>query len=222
MSYPQGQVVRPFGGNYDRLSIQFGDEAHVVERAMIRQIHQLIEEEIERQETMWLPRDKEYAQAMRIPFSQTRIERVLPNNYFVGARPSLVNTSIDFWPSITARAGDERASSEQADQFDINDIDLYVEVLCKAGPVAQDELQQQPGINAEGEVNRQVQRLSAAVHMCVRRDPTLGAIIEPIQRPPARRSSLPFAVPGSDGEGSGDYWVYAGKQLRYIVQANSF
>jgi len=197
MSAFPGQTFRPMGTPADRLALRLGDEAHLVERAAMLQIRANLEDMC------------------------VRIDNIWPQNFFIGARPSLIGSSVDFWPSITTRAATARASSEQFDHFDVFDVQLDVEVLCKAGPIPQDRLHDQLGIDAEGEVNRQIQRLCAAVHMCIRLDPSLGAAIEPIQRPPVKSQGFPFALPGNTRERTGDYWVYCGKRLRYIATVNS-
>src|ERR1700752_1504628 len=104
MSFFPGQTFNRFGSNYDQLSITGGDEAHVVERAALVQIKLNLEQECERQEMIWAQRDQDFCNAMNIAYIPTVIQRVQPVNYFVGARPSLVATSIDFWPSVTTRA----------------------------------------------------------------------------------------------------------------------
>src|ERR1700756_2296623 len=112
MGFP-GQPVIPFGSLYDRLAVTVGDETLLVERAAMIQIRSHIEQECQRQEMIWNQRDQDFCNAMNVPFIPPAIERVQPQNYFEGARPSLVQSSIDFWPSITARAAMSRASSEQ-------------------------------------------------------------------------------------------------------------
>lgn len=222
MSFFPGQTVNPFGSDYEHLGIVHGDETHVVERAAMVQIRLNLEQEVQRQESNWAQRDQDFAAAMGLPYLPTTIARVSLQNYFVGARPSLIGSTADFWPSITTRAAMSKASSEQGDQWDIFDVQLDVEVLCKAGPVPQDRLHEQAGIDAEGEVNKQVQRLSAAVHMCVRLDPTLGGVVLPYRQPPVKRQGFPSAIPGNTRERVGDYWLYAGRQLRYTYSVNSF
>ncbi len=227
MSFPS--AVFPRGIDADQLVPTYGDEAHLVERAALMAIVTYLEEECQRQESIWSQRDQEFAAVMgpsgvQYQSQGIRIERVDPNNFFVGARPSVVNSSVDFWPSVTTRVTQvtPAADRDQGDQFDVLNCNLSVEVLCKAGPVPQDQLHLQPGIDAEGEVNRQIQLLSAAVHMCIRRDPSLGGRVLPVQRPPKKNSGLPFALPGNTQERTGPYWLFMGKQMQYVFQVNSY
>jgi hypothetical protein len=220
--------VQPGGGNADHLFPVHGDEAYVIERAALMQVVLHLEDECKRQETIWTQRDQVYAQALgsagvKYQAVGVHIERIAPQNFFIGARPSLMQSSSDFWPSVTSRCavvGPSRGAD--ADQFDTLDCQLSLEILCKAGPVNQDDLRRQPGIDAEGEVNRQVHLLSAAVHMCIRRDPTFGGRVQTLQRPPTKNSGLPFALPGDNRERTGPYWIYMGRRLRYTVQLASY
>jgi hypothetical protein len=219
---PAGATVVPFGNAFDHFAVSAGDAEHIVEHAAIAQIRANLETEVLRQQTIWAPRDQSFASAMGFPYRPLIIERVALSNYFVGARPSLVMASIDFWPSITSRCTGSRPSAEQYDQLDVYDAMLSIEILCKAGPVAKEELAEQAGIDAQGVANQQIQRLSAAAHMCIRKDPTLGGIVQTIQRPPTSQKGMPSAAPGVDRERTGDYYIYHGKVMRYIVTVNSY
>ena len=219
MSFP-GQTV---GASLftQPLSITYGDEAHLVEYAALAQIKSNLEQECERIETVWSQRDQDLMAALDLQFIPCVIERVQPQNFFVGARPSLIQSSSDFWPSVTTRAALSRASKEQIDLVDVYDVQLDVEVLCKWGPIPQERLHERDGVVAEGEVNKQVQRLSAAVHNCLRLDPTLGRTVEPLAAP-TKRLGFPFALAGVNRERTGDYWVYCGRQMRYQSVVNAF
>lgn len=222
--FPPGATVSPLAEIFARLPITFADEGNLVEMLAMAQIRLHIDEECERSDLVWAQRDaflQERTGQLVVP---TTIERVAPQNFFIGARPSLVTSSIDYWPSVTTYSGPRTPSTtEQFDQYiDVIDVVLFVEVLCRFGPVPQDELHDQIGIDAEGQVNKQMNRLGAAVQMCIKRDPTLGAAVQPIARAPQKNPSRPMAMPGNSKERTGPYWLYQGMQLRYVVQVNSF
>jgi hypothetical protein len=222
MSVFPGQTVVPFGSGYDRLAITAGDERLLVERSALTQIRTHLEQECQRQETIWAQRNADLSAQLPLVLPAARIDRVAPQNFFEGARPSLLQSSIDFWPSVTCRAALAQAASEQIDQLDVLSVRLDVEVLCKSQQVAQDRLHEQEGIDAEGYVNQQVQMLSAAVHMCLRLDPTIGGRFEPLERPPTKRQGFPFAVAGNNRERAGAYHLYCGCQMQYTVRVNSY
>jgi hypothetical protein len=225
MNFPQ-QVV-PASLPADKFALAYGDEAHYVERAAMMQIVANLEEECERQESNWRSRDIEFADLLgpsgvEYQAKGIQIERVQPQNFFIGARPSLVNASADFYPSITTRSAQSSPARDQGDQFDILDVQLTIEILCKSDQVPQDQLHRQRGIDAEGDVNRQVHLLAAAVQSAIRRDPSCGGRILPPQRPPQKTWGLPSALPGDSAERSGPYRIYKGCRMRYVVQVNSY
>jgi hypothetical protein len=221
MSFPT-QQVRPFGSGFDRLLIGFGDDGHAVEMAALAQIATNLPEEIDRQQQSWVQRQQDFNNAMGFASRPISVPQVDQKNFYVGARPSLVSSPIEFWPSITARCGDARPSRQQEDHFDDFDLDLYVEIMCYSGPVARERLHMDEGIAAEGDVNAQIHLLSGAVQLCVSRDRTLGGVVQTIQNPPTIRPGMPFSAPGVDQERTGDYFIYAGRQHRYVVNRMSY
>lgn len=222
MSFPPIGVQPIFDG-WDRLAVDIGDNGLFLELAAKIQIQRYLEEECVRQETFWQHRIQALAQLVQqtqLPIP--RVTRVDVGNIFTGARPSLLQASIDFWPNITVRCGDLRPDREQPDGYDTFACDFYIEVMCFAGPVSPDQIHFQEGIDAEGEVNLQTHLLSCAVQMCVRRDPSLAGAILPIQNPPSIRPSFPTAVQGTDQERAGDSYLYQGRQHHYVITRNSF
>lgn len=194
-----------------------GDDAELVQRVAIVQIKEILAQAVEYQQNLWDLRDKDFAQSMGRKFERIVIDVPTDDNFYTGPRPSLVESPIEFWPSITARCNNSKPSQEgQLDQVDVIDLDLYIEVLCKAGPVPQTELHEQKGIETEGVVDAQGQRLTAAVQSCISVDKTLGGVVQRISRPATIKPSKPFARP-STPKGSNDYYVFYGKQLNYIV-----
>jgi hypothetical protein len=224
MSFPQLSGQSIFGG-WEQLAIDIGDNGLFLEMAVKIQIESNLEAECERQEAFWRNRILDLRRlSPDSRFSVPQIQRVDSKNLYMGARPSLLQAPIEFWPSVTVRCGDLRPARDgaQPDQYDTFDCDLYVEVMTYAGPVDRDHLHLQEGINSEGDVNMQVHLLSSAVQMCIRKDPTFGGAIMPIQNPPIIVPSFPTALPGNDQERVGDYYHYQGRQLTYVVTRNSY
>lgn len=223
-AYPTVGTVDAIFSGWEQNAIDIGDNGLFLELAAKIQIQRYLEAECERQETFWVKRMKDLGALLptsRLP--TPKIRRVKDSNIYIGPRPSLLQAPIDFWPSITVRCGDLRPSrGGQNDQYDTFDCDFYIEVMCYAGPVARDQIHLQPGIDAEGSVNLQVHLLSGAVQMCIRKDPSLGGAILPIQNPPSVHPSFPTAVPGDNQERAGDYNLYQGRQHHYVITRNSY
>ena len=196
----------------DRMEIGLGDDGEIVQRSAVVQVFQNLDAQIALQDQRWASRDLQYDQLIgrttQYPFSTTRVES---GNFYTGARPSLVEAPVSFWPSVTSRCNNARPSPEQFDQFDVFLLDLFVEVLTKVGPYPDIDTDH----GAEDAIDRQAQRLTAAVHCCIRLDPTLGGVIMPIQRPPTITPSKLW--PRKEDHGAGEYYYFQGKQLHYVV-----
>ena len=194
-----------------------GDDGELVQRAALEQIIRWLAESVEYQQNLWDQRDRDFAQRMGRKYERIVIDVPTPDNFYTGPRPSLVESPVEFWPSITARCNSSKSSVEQQlDQIDVIDLDLYIYVLCKAGPVPQTELHTLKGIEVEGIVDAQGQRLTAAVQGCISVDKTLGGIVQRISKPPTIKPSLPFSRPEAPN-GTGDYYIFYGKQVNYTV-----
>jgi hypothetical protein len=205
-----------------RVQPGIGAEEEMVQRAALLQIKTHLPEEVSWQEDLWAQRDEAFAKAMGWGFTPVQIEQPAPGNFYAGARPSLVEAPIEFWPSITVRANSSSSASRQLDQMDISDVPLFIEILCKAGPVPQDKIHAKEGVETDGMVDAQVQRLTAAVIGCIDRDKTLGGVVPVIARPARIKPSAPFTRPGASGQGTGDYYVFQGKQLEYVTTRTSY
>lgn len=200
-----------------RMEPSIGDDGEFVQRAAIAQIKANLSQAVAYLENIWDQRDKEFAEVMGRKFQSITIDVPTSDNLYTGARPSLVESPVQFWPSITARCNNAKASQEgQLDQMDVIDLDLYIEILCKAGPVPQADLHALPGIEAEGAVDAQGNRLTSAVQGCISVDKTLGGVVQRISKPGTIKPSKPFARP-ERANGTGDYYIFYGKQLNYIV-----
>lgn len=209
--FPAGQRIEP----------TIGADEEQVQRAAILQIINNLPAAIQYEETLWQARDLAFAEKMNRKYEPVQIEVPTSDNFYTGPRPSLVESPVEFWPSITARCNSGKAAIESLDDMDVMAVDLFIEILCKAGPVAQTDLHKRSGIEADGMVDAQLQRLTAAVQGCISTDKTLGATNQIIDRAPTVKPSVPFARPGAGPKGTGDYFVFQGKQLAYTVIKHS-
>jgi hypothetical protein len=216
------QSVDPIFMGAQRMQPGIGADEEMVQRAALAQIKNEIAGVIAYEEALWHARDLAFFSEMGWEYVPVKIEVPELRSFYLGARPSLVEAPVKFWPSITVRANSATPSMEQLDQIDEYNVPLIIEVLCKAGPVKQTELHDAPGIKADGMVDAQSQRLSAAVIGCIAMDKTLGGVVASIQKPPTVKPSVPFSRPGTGKGGTGDYFVFQGKQIQYTVTKYSY
>lgn len=205
-----------------RMQPGIGPEEEIVQRAALLQIKNNLSEQVAHQEDIWAQRDRAFAEEMGAGYVPIQIEVPDPARFYAGARPSLIEAPIQFWPSITVRSNSSSASSDQLDEIDVSDVPLFIEILCKAGPVPQAKVHGTEGIRTDGIVDAQCQRLSSAVIGCIAQDKTLGGVVASISRPGKIKSSTPFTRPGATGQGNGDYYVFQGKQLEYVTTRFSY
>lgn len=214
-------TVQPFGGAFDRFAVEPGLGGEEIVRAALWQVKSHIEEKTAYVKSIWDERDEAFATEFEKPFRQTVLPTIAPRNYYTGQTPSLVEAPLEQWPSITIYAGQSTPAPAQPDQYDTMRIPLYVEVLCSFGPVKETELHAEQGIEAENAVWRICERLSSAVHLCIKTDPSLGGTLAgPIERPPEIVRSEPFARKAD--KGAGDFHIFAGRQLQYSTLKHTY
>lgn len=198
-------------------AVDYGDAGEMVQRAAILQIKTNIDAQMEVQENLWEQRDREYAQLMERAYVKTPLAPIEADNFYTGQRPSLVEAPLERWPNVTARCEEAQAFGQQADQYDTFSMSLFVEVLCAVGPGPDPNDPVNDDHDLEDQIDRQSHRLTAAVHCAIRLDPSLGGMIHPIQNPPTITPSLLWTRKGDEAPGSGDYYYFQGKQLKYTV-----
>ena len=217
------QEFHPFGGEIQRPGIGTGLEAEQVYRAAKWQVMTFLPETTEELQQLWNARDREYAELTEAPFTELRIPDVARTNFYTGARPSLVEEPfpLEKWTNVTFYCGNTKPNISQPDDWDTSDIELHVIVMCNSSQVLQENLHNKEGMEAVAEVDSKLQRLSDAVHSCIKRDPTLGNVLSgQIEKPPMTTTTFPWAR--SQEKGTGNFYVFQGKELKYIVQKNSF
>lgn len=208
-----------FGGEHDQFSIEPGLGTEEIQRAVITQIRAHLADEIAGLKDLWDARDRDYCAMIGAQFEPTIIPKVKDSNFYTGTKPSLVQAPLDRWPSITAFCGELVPAGDQPDHFGTLNIPIYVEVLCAAGPVEQEEIYNAKGIVTEEILDRMLSRLTDAVHLCIMRNPTLGILAGNLT-PPSLITSQPFAR--AEEKGTGTRYIFQGRQLSYSGQKNIY
>lgn len=222
MSVFDRPTVQLFGDTpYNRIVIEPGIGSEQIVRAAIAQIQSNLEQATAQVQEVWDARDQDFAEQFDRPYRQTIIPQVTLKNYYTGQKPSLVEAPLDRWPSITVYCGNHSPAPAQPDEFGVTSIPLFIEVLCETGPIAEADLHDTEGIEAEDKVFRIAERLASAVHISVTSDPTLGGVLTgPIQGPPTVISAPPYARKAS--KGAGDNHIFTGRQLQYPALKNIY
>lgn len=211
--------AEPFASSWSHMGLGSGIEFEQIQRVTLAQIKKFLPEVTKKLQEKWDKKDADFAANANIPFKTVQIPQV--ENFFTGIKPSLLEAPIEMWPSITVYCHNAKASPFQPDQYDENLIPLFIDVLCTHGPIQQDVVHKKDGILAEQALDSQLQRLSDAVQICIKKDPTLGATITgPIEKPPTIITSLPWAK--TEASSGSNVYIYQGKLHEYTVKKDSF
>jgi hypothetical protein len=210
-----------FGGNWDRPHLGLGIESEQIQRAAKSQIMNFLPEISDQVENVWMERDKVYAETIKGSYKKLRLPQVKKENFFTGGKHSQIieQFPLEIWPFIVIYSHDAKPYMIQEDQFDTFTIPLFVEVMCSNGPVfKEEELHTREGIELMVELDSIVQRLSDAVHLCIKKDPTIGGVAGSIEKPPVVKQCLPWARKEVTKIATGEWYIFQGKQFEYQVQ----
>jgi hypothetical protein len=215
------QEFEPFGKWSQGLGL--GIESEQIQRAAKAQIMNYLPEITEQLQTVWEHRDKEYIEKIGGSYKRLVIPSVEKKHFFTGTKHiSVLKADLDLWPFVITYASDAKPYAIQEDQFDTYSVPLCVEIFCCNGPIENEtELHTERGWEIEQELDSMLQRLSDAVLMCIRKDPSLGGVVGQIEKPNNATTSLPWSRKEAGTE-TGNYYIFQGKQFDFTVQKMTY
>ena len=101
----------------DEYQIRLGAEdlQYLVFRSLFQNLNEYIDEEETRGQTL----DDYFNQLTGRSLKKIKLERVHPNNFHLGHRPSLIEAPVDEWPAVAvmtfSSAGDRYEGTDRAD-----------------------------------------------------------------------------------------------------------
>lgn len=144
---------------------------------------------------------------------QVDLEPVQTANFHEGPHQSFLLAPPERFPNVSVMAYlSAPAGSQLLDQADTHDITFYVEIMVKAGPVAE-------GAETAFEtiVHRRIERTTEAVNRVIRRNTTmLGTVLD--QQLPARGGIGAQAWIRGGDKGTGPRYLWHGSRLQYTFQ----
>lgn len=223
MPIPFAREFEPFGADENHLGLGLGVESEQVQRAAKAQIINYIDEITEDLQKEWNRRDKNFYEVISGSYKEIPIPIVDKKNIFTGQHPvSQIFAPLNMWPRIEIYCQDASPYQFQEDNWDTFLTTLCIELFCKAGPVSQEDLHSRRGYELEQELDSITQRLTDIVHLCIRKDPTIGNVAAgEIEKPPSIKQSLPWSSKENTTD-TGEYYIFQGKQIKYSVQKNSY
>jgi hypothetical protein len=177
-------------------------------------------------ENYWTERDVIFDQMTGKDISPSLLERITPENFHEGHKPSLINGNPDRYPNVAVFAT-QAGPSPQDQGLDHEDswLDtLIVEVMVKAPALNLNDM------SGDNEVlcNRRIQRTTEAAVLCLRRNPSLGGAMDGYTAAPQIIISDLFAMrsPSQGGAYSGEIpagsrYVWQGSQITFRIQKES-
>lgn len=178
-------------------------------------LHEL-NDEIDAQSERWRQADSALQQLGLDPgVGQVTVPHVPVANLHEGPHKALIEAPVEQFPNVSAAAYMAVPSAEQFDQFDKNDLTLFVESMAIAGPVAAGQ-----EVAYETIVHRRIQRMTEAVAAVIRRSGTLYGTVNPIQMPP-RGGVGNSSWLKRDKKGTGDRYLWQGSRLQYTLQRSA-
>lgn len=172
------------------MSVLLGDELGLerfAREVLILMIDNL-ETELGVQDAKWVTLDQELAVKLQMDYVPCNSDPVLPRNFVMGHKPSLIEAPIEKYPNLAVMSYESFPSPDQGDQYFGVTNTLFIESMVIDGPYDQGS----PGVFDEyGEdlVNKKVQRMNEAIHAIICANRTLGGYAFEITNPPRSRIS---------------------------------
>lgn len=159
-------------------------------------------------ESNWAASDLEFAAHIGIPLLPFTLERIEPQNFYEGHRPSLIQAPVEKYPnvSIWCVRSSPHPESDMSDNVDVWNNLLYVEIMCKS-------------LLDEGEVNKRISRTVEAAHLVMINNPTLGGVVAGIEGDVSVSISDVFTR--RENTSYGPNWYWQGARLEYVVRKDA-
>jgi hypothetical protein len=164
---------------------------------------QTLGEAIEQQNEYWIPFDEELAVLRGIDYQPLDIELVLPENFYLGHNPSLIEAPVEKYPNVAVDA--DRAGSALADDLDqaqMYGVSMYIEFMVKSNV-------------SEEEVSARADRMLDAINICMMSNRTLRGSTHELGDTPTVQLSDVFVRKGDTSYGK--RWFWRGGRMEYEV-----
>jgi hypothetical protein len=224
MPIPFIQEFQPFGEDLNHLGTGLGVETEQVQRAAKAQIMNNIEYIREELQAQWNLKDKNFYEFISGSYKEIKIPIVEKKNFFTGmfSDVSQLLAGLELWPRVEIYCVDAKPYQYQQNILETFTIPLKIRCLCEVGPVNEEELHKRTGRELMQELDSKLQRLTQNVHMCIRKDPTLGfSTMGEIEKPPVISQGTPWSRK-ENKEDVGDFYIFQGKQIEYQIQKSSY
>lgn len=189
-----------------------------IQRAALLVLADTLNDAIGLVEAAWADSDQSFAERMGRAYTPVVLERVQPENFHEGYRPSLINAPVEQYPNVAAMAyrATPGPGTELYDHQEKYRVALVIEMMVKA--MSDD--------GGEEVCNHRAQRMVQALHTCLMANQTLGGIVSGFDGTPTVSVTELFTRKDRGGDPSsagtrtsyGPHWFWQGGRLEYAVR----
>jgi hypothetical protein len=179
----------------------------IIQRETTLILFEQLNDEILEQESKWIDRDLDWNIITGQDFEQTTLEQILPENFYPGHRPSLIEQlPKPNYPNVSVMAYSGKPSNRVVDQASNFLIGLDIEVMCKSE-------------RGESEVDRRIHRTVEAVHQVLVRNENLNRMSLGWENDPTVQITDIFKR--REDKGAGQDWYWQAARIRYNLTRRS-
>ena len=157
---------------------------------------------------------------------RVKLDRIRPENFHLGHRPSLIEAPPSEWPAVTVMAFNSTgAGFPGTDRSDENVITVSIKCIAHAGPfeiTGSGIVALSDDKDPEEEVDRKIKRPSEALHKAVARHRDLDGNFTPTENPPSIIWGDVFIKDVEIGQGVAGRYYWQGVRMQYTFLSSSF
>jgi hypothetical protein len=198
----------------------------ITERAAKAQLMRVLNDALGDQEAAWAALDKQDANDANVVYQPLELERLRPDAFHRGARPSLLRMPADHFPAVTVMADTVRADQESMlhDSRNVYRDSLWLEIVVRSDKYSMDEPDE--WMKAEDAVDRRAKRSGEAAIQAILSEPTLGRVVEPISSTPSLTVGEPFALDKDGGiasqpDNAGKMFIFSAARVDFTLKVYS-
>lgn len=158
--------------------------------------------------------------------THVKLDRIRPENFHTGHRPSLIDAPPREWPAVAVMAFTSTgAGFAGTDRSDENVITVSIECIVHAGPfevAADGSVALSDDKDPEEEVDRKVKRTSEAIHRVMARSRDLDGNFTPTNTPPSIIWGDVFIKDAEIGKGVAGRYYWQGVRMQYTFLSSSY
>lgn len=178
-------------------------------RATLKILFDQLNDKLEDMESVWQIEDEDFWVSVNRGVPDWSMENVPEENFHEGADPSLINSPIEYYPSVYVFCHQGNPTSSSDDTGELYAFTLDVELMAKSGSFTEVF-----DLNLANQASMRLNRLQEAVSLVILENRTLGGLVTDINAPSMSKSQI-FVKREDKGKNPKFYWQ--GGVLRYTV-----